>query len=100
MDLTSTKSSHSVSDISNTSSVSAKIKRLQIEESLLLQSITKCINENSQASQDNETFNSSCSPNEFKYFTDKAKNKYREIKLLFQDIQTGISSKELLQTLG
>ncbi|XP_035435202.2 coiled-coil domain-containing protein 112-like isoform X2 [Spodoptera frugiperda] len=98
MDLTSTKSSHSVSDISNTSSVSAKIKRLQIEESLLLQSITKCINENSQASQENDTLNSS-SPNEFKYFTDKAKNKYREIKLLFQDIQTGISSKELLQTL-
>ncbi|CAH1640284.1 unnamed protein product [Spodoptera littoralis] len=98
MDLTSTKSSHSVSDVLNTSSVSAKIKRLQIEESLLLQSITKCISENSQASQGNDTLYSS-SPNEFKHFVDKIKNKYREIKLLFQDIQTGTSSKELLQTL-
>ncbi|XP_022815235.1 coiled-coil domain-containing protein 112-like isoform X2 [Spodoptera litura] len=95
MDLTSTKSSHSVSDVSNTSSVSAKLKRLQIEESLLLQSITKCISENSQG---NDTLYSS-SPNEFKHFVDKIKNKYREIKLLFQDIQTGTSSKELLQNL-
>ncbi|CAH0695886.1 unnamed protein product [Spodoptera exigua] len=52
MDLTSTKSSHSVSDVSNNSSVSAKLKRLQIEESLLLQSITKCISQNLQAPQD------------------------------------------------
>ncbi|KAH9642531.1 hypothetical protein HF086_008941 [Spodoptera exigua] len=98
MDLTSTKSSHSVSDVSNNSSVSAKLKRLQIEESLLLQSITKCISQNLQAPQGNEVLNLP-PPNELKHFNEKAKNKYREIKLLFQDIQTGTSSKELLQTL-
>ncbi|KAF9424842.1 hypothetical protein HW555_000143, partial [Spodoptera exigua] len=51
-----------------------------------------------KAPQGNEVLNLP-SPNELKHFTEKAKNKYREIKLLFQDIQTGTSSKELLQTL-
>lgn len=99
MEITSTKSASS-SDISQTSSLSAKLKRLQIEESLLLQSIHKCVPEASKTDDDIDDATSYLRYAEFKALSGKTKNSYKEIKLLFQDIKTCTSSKEMLKTLG
>lgn len=98
MDLSFTNSGTS-SDVTQTTSLSAKMKRLQIEENLLIQSINKCVPE---ASQTDGGFDATSyfSFSEFKAFLVKTKNSYREIKLLFQDIKSSTSSKEVLKTLG
>lgn len=90
MDLISTKSSSSASNVPHTLSLSAKMKRLKVEEHLLLQNIKKCL---SDEAKNYSTFS------EFKAFTGKNKNTLREIKLLFQDIKTSTSSKEMLETI-
>ncbi|KAJ8717260.1 hypothetical protein PYW08_005659 [Mythimna loreyi] len=101
MDLTSTKSGSS-SDITQTSSLSAKLKRLQIEESLLLQRINKKgVPETSQSDVEigENDATSYQTYSEFKAFLGKTKNSFREIKLLYQDIRASTSSKESLKTL-
>uniref|UniRef100_A0A2A4JAF4 Coiled-coil domain-containing protein 112 n=1 Tax=Heliothis virescens TaxID=7102 RepID=A0A2A4JAF4_HELVI len=97
MDLTSSKSSCSTSNVPHTLSFSAKMKRLRIEEHLLLQSISKCISDGCQTEAETNATSYSTFL-EFKTFAGKTKNSFREIKLLFQDIKTSTSSQEMLET--
>lgn len=101
MDLTSTKSGSS-SDITQISSLSAKLKRLQIEESLLLQSITKkCVPETQMDVGTGDIEATSYQTTlEFKTFLGKTKTSFNEIKLLYQDLRSSTSCKETLKTLG
>lgn len=98
MDLTSIKSSsYTNTDNSHTVSISAKLRRLKIEESLLLQSINKCVREFPSTDSDND---STTSFSDFSGFSAKIKESLRQITLTFQDIKTSTSSKEILKSIG
>ncbi|XP_026730055.1 coiled-coil domain-containing protein 112-like [Trichoplusia ni] len=97
MDLTSIKSSsYTNTENSHTVSISAKLRRLKIEESLLLQSINKCVREFPSTDSDND---STTSFSDFSGFSAKIKESLRQITLTFQDIKTSTSSKEILKSI-
>ncbi|CAD0203168.1 unnamed protein product [Chrysodeixis includens] len=97
MDVISTKSSYnSNTDSSQIISVSAKLKRLKIEESLLLQSINKCVREFPTTDGDN---GSTSSFSDFASYSTKVKESLRQIALTFQDIKTSTSTKEVLKSI-
>lgn len=100
MDLISAKSNSSIlSEVSHTLSLSAKLRRLKIEESLLLQSINKSVPDCSQTESEVDTTNY-LKFSEFKAFSAKIKNSYKEIKVKFQDIKSTTSSQEMLKSVG
>lgn len=81
------------------SNLSAKLRRLKIEESILMQSL---FNFNPMYSQNiSDAYSNNYSlRTEFKKFFDDTKTTFNTLKILFQDIKAKTSSKEVIESLG
>lgn len=100
----STKCSNTSSNVINISnptsitSFSAKLRRLRIEESILLQGVNKSISTGFQSGEADA--NDSLSYLEFNTFLSNTKNSYKHLRQLFEDIKASTSTKEVLKAIG
>ncbi|KAM3963357.1 uncharacterized protein ACR2FA_002727 [Aphomia sociella] len=96
--LSSTTKSTSLSDDSSECNIVAKLRRLKIQEGLIIQNIKKSI-PNLRDKESSITNINYKTESEYKEFISRIHNTYTEIINLFQSVKTSTSSRENLQTI-
>lgn len=81
----------------NIDNIRSRIRRLRIQEGILLQSLQK---PNKHASEDKKSSATELNTSEHKHLVVKVKDSYINLKNLFDEVKTTTQSQELLADLG